>query len=99
MNIHSAVKLTSYCFVFPEGRTVLLADCYQMRQQSTYNVTLRCLRVTIVSCGKTSITYSECVCIALGIQHAMRMRRIVICCLPRSTVFFHVISLTARISE
>ena len=35
------------------------------------------------------ITYSECVFVALGIQHAMRMRHIVICDLPRSTTFFH----------
>jgi hypothetical protein len=27
----------------------------------------------------TSITYSECVAVALGIQHAMRMHRIAIC--------------------
>jgi hypothetical protein len=40
-------------------------------------------------CGKAiSITYSECVSVAIFIQHAMLMRRIVICGLPGSTIFF-----------
>ena len=34
----------------------------------------------------------ECMSVALGIQHVIRMRHIVICSLPRSTVFFHIIS-------
>jgi len=38
------------------------------------------------------ITYPECVFIALGFQHAKRMRRIAICDLSGSTTFFHNIS-------
>jgi hypothetical protein len=45
------------------------------------------------------ITYPECVFVALGIQHAMRMRQIVICSLPGSAIFFHITSYTARFSK
>jgi hypothetical protein len=46
-----------------------------------------------------SIIYSECVSVALGNQQSMRMRRIVICVLPRSTIFFHIISQNGTIIE
>jgi hypothetical protein len=39
-----------------------------------------------------STIYSECAFVALGIQHAMRMRHIVICVLPGSKIFFHIVS-------
>ena len=34
------------------------------------------------------ITYTECVSVALGIRHAIRMRAIVICGMYRCTVYF-----------
>ena len=39
-----------------------------------------------------SITYCECVFVALGTQHARRIRHIVICGLPGSTILSHIIS-------
>jgi hypothetical protein len=38
-----------------------------------------------------SITYSESVSVALGIQHAMRMPHVVICGLCGSTISLHVL--------
>jgi hypothetical protein len=65
----------------------------KQERQCTFNVTLMRHRISIVAVEKAvSFTYSECVFVALVIQHAVLMHRIVICYLYVSTIFFHVIS-------
>jgi len=44
-----------------------------------------------------SVTQPECVFVALGIQHAMRVRHIVVCGLPSFAVLFHIFSLKRTI--
>ena len=52
-----------------------------------YNVTFR--RCNPCCNGETiSVAYSDCVSVALGIQHAMRMRHIVISRLSGYNIFF-----------
>ena len=46
-----------------------------------------------------SVTYSECVFVASGIQHAMRMRHNVICGLSGSTIYFHKYLINGTIFE
>jgi len=54
--------------------------------------TLRPFGATIVAVEKQWVlTYSECVSLALGIQHAMRVRHVVNCRLSGSTIFFDII--------
>jgi len=43
-----------------------------------YKLTQNGVRVTIVNIEEQNITYSECVSVALVIQHAMRMRCIIL---------------------
>jgi len=53
-----------------------------------YTAILRSFPATIVAVEKQQcITYSECVSVALGTQHVMRLRHIVICELSGSTMF------------
>jgi len=51
------------------------------------------INIEALSCNHcTSITQLYCVIVALGIQHAMRVRHIVIRGLSKSVLFFHIFS-------
>ena len=67
--------------------------------QNTYNVTMRSVRATIVAVEKQYALHSLSVFVAFGIHNAMQMRRIIICSLSCCTVFFYIISLTARFTK
>jgi hypothetical protein len=63
----------------------------QHRQYTTQAIYVSS-NIEVRSCNRccsgqaVTFTYSECVFVALGIQHAMRMRHTVVCDLPGSTV-------------
>ena len=71
-------------------------------RQCAYSITLGSVRATISAVEKEKVSHIKCVCesararvcmyVALGIQHAKRMRRIAICGLSGLTIFFHIIS-------
>jgi len=46
------------------------------------------VRATIVEMDKQKVLHIPSVCLALGIQHAVRLRHVVICDLHRSTTLF-----------
>jgi hypothetical protein len=62
--------------------------CIHLILQCTYNVTLGRIRVTIIAVERQS----DCVSVALVIQHTKRMSHIIICGLSGCTIFFHIIS-------
>jgi len=50
------------------------------------------VRATIVAAEKPCVLHIAGVSVALGMQHAMRMRDMVICGLPGCKIFFYIIS-------
>jgi len=100
--IHSSIDLDmEFCETKKNGseKSNLHVKWHIRDVQCTYNVTSRRVRATIVTMEKwTIITDSECIFVALDIQHVKRMHHIVICGLPSSIIFFHIILQTTRFS-
>ena len=59
---------------------------------STCTVKLRCVRATTVAVGRQKLSHILGAYLAIGIYHAMHMRRIISYVLSGSTAFFHIIS-------
>jgi len=68
--------------------------CYEEDRQFTYKLKLRHVRANIVAV-KNNKDYIFCVCVcvfvALGTQHAIRLRRTVFCGLTACTIFFRIV--------
>ena len=69
-----------------------IASIEEKCRQCTYDAALWHVRATIVRSGKAvSIICSECVSVALVVQHTMHMSHTVISGLPSCTVVFHIL--------
>jgi aromatic ring-opening dioxygenase catalytic subunit (LigB family) len=76
-----------YCLKFANWIRQSVVDNEEQEKQCSINININhgC------SGTATNITYSECMFVALGVRHSVRMRHIAIRGLPGSAVFFHII--------
>ena len=88
--IRSLIAMPTELFRSIKNQTMIESP---MSAQSTYKRNLEARYFNDCFRGKAiSITYAECVSVALVILHAKGMRRFIICELCVSIIFFHVTS-------
>ena len=83
--VHALSNSINECYSLSYS-CLIAASLYANESLGSKFQMLRTLTIRRVQChsrNAISITYSECVSVALVIQHATRMRHIVICSLPR----------------
>jgi len=76
------------------GKGNFFSEVTKLKQEShcTYKRNIAALLYNHCCSGRAiSITYSECVSVTLGFQHAIRMRHFVICGKFVSIIFIHII--------
>jgi len=75
-------------------RSIRIQKRMQQWRQCIYNLIMRHVSLTIVAVEEQKLLPILSMPVEFVIQHATRMRHIAICALPRSTIFFHIISQT-----
>jgi hypothetical protein len=89
----SSFQFNAYCLLDATNRYDIQQD-----RQCACNTTFRRMCATTVAVEK-QYTHSECVLVALGLQHAVPMSHTFICGLSGSTAFPYIISETALCSK
>jgi len=90
--IYTNFSSITLCIFFPLCCSEFSLKTLQQDRQCTCNIHSGAFVQPLLQWKKQCVTHSDCVFVASDIQHAMGMRRIVICGLLVSTTFFHIIS-------